>query len=136
MNTNLTAALACAWLASCLPLFAHHSFAAEFDQTKSITVTGVVTKVEWTNPHIHLYVDVKQEDGKITHWDFESGSPNGLGRQGWTRSTLKVGETVTVQGFRAKDGSSLASAGMVKLSDGRQVLEGAGDAGSAGDKPN
>ena len=136
MYAKLTAALSAGLFLSTMPMLAHHSFAAEFDQTKSITVTGVVTKVEWTNPHIHIYVDVKEEDGKIVHWDFESGSPNGLGRQGWTRNTLKVGETVTVQGFRAKDGSNLASAGMVKLADGRQILEGAGDAGSAGSKPN
>jgi hypothetical protein len=79
---------------------------------------------------------VKEENGKVTNWDFESGSPNGLGRQGWTRSSLKMGDTVTVQAFRAKDGSNLASAGKVKLPDGREVLEGAGDAGSAGEKPS
>jgi hypothetical protein len=136
MYTRRTAALAASLFLSVLPMLAHHSFAAEFDQTKSITLAGVVTKLEWTNPHVHFYVDVKEDGGKVTHWDFEGGSPNGLGRQGWTRNSLKVGDTVTVQGFRAKDGSNLASAGMVKLPDGRQVFEGAGDAGSAGEKPN
>jgi hypothetical protein len=118
------------------PMLAHHSFAAEFDQTKPVTTTGVVTKLEWTNPHIHFYVDVKQQDGTISHWDFEGGSPNGLGRQGWTRNSLKVGDTVTVQGFRAKDGSNLVSTGMVKLPNGQKIFEGSGDQGSAGEKPN
>ena len=135
MHTKLTT-LSASLLLSALPVLAHHSFAAEFDQAKLFTVTGVVTKLEWMNPHIHFYVDVKEDDGKIAHWDFESGSPNGLGRQGWTRNVLKVGDMVTVQGFRAKDGSNLASAGTVKLADGKQILEGAGDAGSAGSKPN
>jgi hypothetical protein len=135
MFTKSTGALAATLLASALPGFAHHSFAAEFDQDKPVTLTGVVTKLEWTNPHIHFYVDAKGADGKVLHWDFEGGSPNGLGRQGWTRNSLKVGDTVTVQGFRAKDGSNLVSTGMVKLPNGQQVFEGSGDQGSAGEKP-
>ena len=136
MHTRSIALLTAGLVLSAAPVLAHHSFAAEFDQAKSISLIGVVTKVEWTNPHVHFYIDVKDENGKIASWDLETGSPNGLSRQGWTRSSLKVGDTVTVQAFRAKDGSNLASAGMVKLPDGRQVFEGSGDAGSAGSKPN
>jgi hypothetical protein len=123
-------------LVASVPLFAHHSFAAEFDEGKSITLSGTVTKVEWLNPHVHFYLDVKDENGKVTVWDFETASPNGLSRQGWTRNALKAGDNITVQGVQAKDGSHLVSAGMVTLADGRKVFGGSGDAGSAGSKPS
>ena len=135
MSTNLLAICGAGLTLASLPLFAHHSFAAEFDDGKTITLTGTVTKVEWTNPHVHFYIDVKDPDGKVASWDFETGSPNGLGRQGWTRNALKVGDVITVKGFRAKDGSNFASAGMVTLADGQKVFGDAGDAGSAGEKP-
>ena len=105
------------------PAFGHHSFAAEYDSTKPVTLTGQVTKVEWMNPHARFYVDVK-EDGKVTNWEFELGSPNGLMRQGWTRNSLKQGDEITVDGYLAKDGSKLANARTVKLSDGRKVFAG------------
>src|SRR5215470_5211779 len=96
-------------LTSAMPVFAHHSFAAEFDATKPVNLTGVVTKVEWMNPHTYFYIDVKDsETGKITNWACEMGSPNGLTRQGWNRNTLHVGMVVTMNGTRAKDGSNRA----------------------------
>ncbi|SRR5260370_139245 len=115
-----------------VPMLAHHSFAAEFDPSKSITLTGVVTKVEWMNPHAHFLIDVKDENGKVVTWDLETGSPNALSRRGWTRHSLKEGDVVTVQAFRAKDGSSLASARMVTLADGRRVFGGSADDGGPG----
>jgi hypothetical protein len=103
---------------------AHHSFAAEFDEKQPITINGCVTKVEWMNPHAHFYLDVKDEHGKVVKWDFELGSPNALMHQGWMRGSLNLGDDVTVQGFRAKDGSNLVNARTVKLADGRSVFAG------------
>src|SRR5260370_3870451 len=87
-----------------VPMLAHHSFAAEFDPSKSITLTGVVTKVEWMNPHPHFLIDVKDENGKVVTWDLETGSPNAPAPPGSTRPSLKEGDLVTVQAFRLKDG--------------------------------
>jgi len=88
---------------------AHHSFAAEFDAAKALTLKGVVTKIEWQNPHTYFYLDVAASDGKVVNWGMEMGSPNGLMRQGWTRNSLKVGDVVTVEGSQAKDGSRTAN---------------------------
>jgi hypothetical protein len=106
------------------PVFAHHSFAAEYDSTKPVDVKGVVTKVEWTNPHARFYVDVKDEKGGVTNWNFELASPNVLSRNGWTRHSLKEGDTISVQGSKAKDGANLANARTVTLADGRKVFAG------------
>jgi hypothetical protein len=103
---------------------AHHSFAAEYDRDRTITVTGSVTKLEWTNPHARLYVEGKDETGKLLVWDFELGPPNGLMRRGWNRNSLKQGHTVTVSGFRSKNVAHVANARTVTLSDGRQVFAG------------
>lgn len=111
-------------LVSGLPLWAHHSFAAEYDSSKPIKVVGKVTKVEWTNPHARFYVTSKDDSGKVTDWNFELGSPNVLIRQGWKRSSLKEGDQVTVEGYMAKDGSNLANARRVTLADGRKVFAG------------
>jgi hypothetical protein len=105
-----------------MPVLAHHSFAAEFDASKPLKLTGTVTKLEWTNPHTWFFIDVKGEDGKITNWGFEMGSPNGLMRAGWTRNSMKVGEVVTVEASRAKDGSNNANARSVTLASTGQTL--------------
>ena len=107
-----------------LPVLAHHSFAAEYDATQPVTLKGTVTKFEWTNPHARFYVDVKDASGKITTWNLELASPNVLSRNGWTRHSLKEGDTVTVQGSKAKDGDNLANARTVVLADGRKVFAG------------
>ena len=110
-----------ALVASTVPLLAHHSFAAEFDSAKTVSFDGVVTKVEWTNPHVYFWVDVKDiKTGKVANWGCEMGSPNGLTRQGWTRNTLKVGMKVTVEGSQAKDGSAVANARNVTV-DGKKL---------------
>ena len=128
---------ACASLAVALGLTvfassasAHHSFAAEYDNNKQVTVKGVVQKVAWVNPHAYVYIDVADEKGKVTTWAFESLSPNALSRQGWSRNSLKVGETVTVNGYMAKDGKLLADGSvhansrMITTADGRKVFVG------------
>ena len=97
----------------------HHSFAADFDITKPVTLTGRVTKIEWMNPHVHIDIDAK---GKP--WSIELGSPNGLREHGWTQKTLKIGDVVTIEGSRAKDGSNLANARVVVLPGGARLLTG------------
>ena len=114
--------LAVAILLFAAPLFAHHSFAAEFDREQPLKVTGTVTKIEWTNPHIWISVDVKGSDGAVTNWAFQGGPPSYLTRAGWNRNDLKIGDTINIQGFRAKDGSNHAAGGQITLPDGRKVF--------------
>jgi Family of unknown function (DUF6152) len=115
-------------LAAAVPVLAHHSFAAEFDASKAIRLTGTLTKVEWTNPHSYFYIDVKSDSGEVIKWSCEAGSPGALSRRGFKRGDLKLGDTVIVDGYRAKDGSNLVDARRVTLPDGR-IVSGA----SAGD---
>ena len=116
------------------PVVAHHSFAAEFDASKPVKLTGVVTKIEWMNPHAYFYMDVTDETGKVTNWGMEMGSPNGLMRQGWTRNSMKIGESVTVEGSRAKDGSAIGNARVVILASTGQRLFAASSQGQSAGK--
>ena len=106
------------WLA---PLWAHHSFAAEYDSTKKVELKGVVTKSEWTNPHAHFYIDVTDPSGKVAHWNLELASPNMMQRNGWTRHSLKEGDVVVVVASQAKDGTATASAQTIQKSDGTKL---------------
>jgi hypothetical protein len=127
MKTKLAIFTAGAFFFSAVSLLAHHAFQAEYDASKPVNVTGVVKKVEWTNPHIWFYVDVKDESGKLTTWGFSGGPPGMLMRRGITRDVLKPGDVVKVEGFRAKDGSNNASGGNVTFADGRKVFAGAAE---------
>jgi hypothetical protein len=112
-----------------IPMVAHHSFAAEYDDKKPLKFENVVvTKVEWTNPHARFYVDVKDAKGNVTNWNFELASPNVLKRNGWSKSTLKEGDRITVQGSAAKDGALLGHAQTVTLPDGKRVFAGSNTA--------
>ena len=107
---------------SVVPVFAHHSFAAQYDRTKSIELKGTVTKVEWMNPHVYFYLDVADQSGKVTNWALEMGAPSALQRSGWNRNLLKVGDQVVVKGSLAKDGSHLANArAVVMASTGKEL---------------
>jgi hypothetical protein len=110
-------------LAAALPMLAHHSFSAEFDNTKTIVLHGTVTKVDWLNPHIYVYLDVKDEKtGATVSWQCEGGPPNTLTRNGWTKNDLKKGDLVTINGTLAKDASKTCNTSTVKLADGRTVF--------------
>lgn len=133
MNHRLSAALIAAGAflgVAASPVFAHHSFAAEYDSNKQITVKGTIKKLEWVNPHAYFWVDVKDESGKVVTYAFESLSPNALARQGWNRNSLKQGEEVTVEAYMAKDGKPLADGSIhansrsVTRADGRKVFVG------------
>ena len=115
--------------AAAMPVLAHHSFAAEFDDKQPVTLKGAVANVEWLNPHVWLYVDVKDESGATAHWQCEGGAPNGLTRQGWSKSSLKKGDEIIVEGFRAKDGTNTCSSRTVKLPDGRRLFAGSAEDG-------
>jgi len=113
-------------------LAAHHSFAAEYDGNKPITLTGAISTMLWSNPHAWIYVDVKGADGKIVNWAFETGGANALYRRGWKKTDLPVGEKVTIEGFLARDGSTHVNATNIKLPDGRQLFAGSSGTGSPG----
>jgi hypothetical protein len=125
MNTKLLAAtFAVVATAVAGQALAHHSFAAEFDSNAPIELTGTVTKVDWANPHTYFYLDVTNAKGDVESWALEMGSPNGLMRRGWTRDSMKIGDFVTVTGWRAKDGTTKGNARSVTLSTGRKLFAG------------
>lgn len=115
-------------IAGSTSLLAHHSFEAEYDEKKPVSLAGSVSKIDWMNPHIWVHIDVKDDKGVVAHWSCEGGNPNSLRRNGWMRDTLKAGDEVTIAGFRAKDGTNTCNMRSVKFADGKRVF-----AGSSGD---
>lgn len=134
MNRNLFAvyAITACLLCAVAPALAHHAFAAEYDSKKPINFTGKVTKVEFMNPHIYIYVDAKDASGTMTNYAVEGGTPNSLRRQGWGKDTIKVGETITVSGYRAKNGSNHVNGRTWTLADGRKLFGGSAGEGRVG----
>ncbi len=131
MKTTLSFALAVTLglLLAVAPMLAHHSFAAEFDGSKPMDLVGTVTKVDWVNPHSWIYIDVKSDDGTVANWGLETGPPNVLYRGGWRRDTVKPGDSITVHGFVAKDGSHTLAARQITTPDGRRLFAGSPDNG-------
>jgi hypothetical protein len=121
METKLKVLLAAALLSCGIAVKAHHSFSAVFDAASPVAVSGTVTKVEWMNPHAWFYVDVENEDAATVNWAFELGSPNGLRRRGWSRTTVKIGDVISVSGYRARDGSNRGNVASITLGDGREL---------------
>jgi hypothetical protein len=115
------------------PIVAHHSFAAEFDANSPIKLQGAVTKVEWINPHAWIHIDVKKSDGTVEQWAIEGGTPNTLLRQGFTKESLKIGTTILVEGYRAKDRSMRANGRDLTFTDGRKLFMGSSGTGAPGD---
>jgi hypothetical protein len=121
-------ALICSLLAA-VPLLAHHSFSAEYDQKQPVSFKGSVTKLEWMNPHVYFYVDATDADGKVAHWACEAGNPNALARRGWRKDSLKTGDQITVEGYRAKDGTFTMNARSITLANGSKVFATSSDDG-------
>jgi hypothetical protein len=122
MKTLIAALLSSVCLLAAAPSMAHHSFATQYDSEKPITLDGVVTKVEWMNPHARIYLDVKGEGGKTENWNLELASPNVLKRNGWGSKSLQVGDHIRVEGSMARDGSKMANAKTVTLPNGERVF--------------
>jgi hypothetical protein len=128
MRTKLASLVAgVSLLCSGIALAGHHSITGEYDPNKTVTLTGVVTKLEWTNPHARIYIDVTQPNKTVVNWNLELAASVALVRNGWTRNALKVGDTVTVEGIQARSGASIANARSVVLPGGRKVFSGAAD---------
>jgi hypothetical protein len=133
MKLKVCVLLASAGLAVTIPALAHHSFAAEFDASKAVRLKGTLTKIEWTNPHSYFYVDVKDEKGAVVNWGCEGAGPGALSRRGFKRGDIKLGDTLIVDGYAAKDGSHLIDARRVTLPDGRTIYGGTPGDGGPGD---
>lgn len=134
MKAKLVISMAGLMIAAALPMLAHHSFAAEYDSNKTVTLKGTITKVEWLNPHIWIYLDAKDDKGAMQHWQCEGGPPNALTRAGWSRDALKPGDAVTIEGFRSKDGTNTCNSRTAQLPDGRKVFSGTAEDGAPGKK--
>ena len=137
MSTKLFAVIGGAALlvAAATPVLAHHSFAAEFDSNKPVTIKGTVSKVEWTNPHSWIHIDVKAPDGKVETWAVEGGAPNALIRRGWTKNSFPVGVGIIVEGFQAKDSSLRANGRDITFPDGKKLFIGSEGTGAPEEKP-
>jgi Family of unknown function (DUF6152) len=122
MNPKVLALAAALLLPASAGVGAHHGFSSEYDEKKPLTLAGVVSKIEWMNPHARFYIDVKDANGKVTNWNFELASVNSLRRNGWTQFTLKVGDVVTASGYAALSGVPMANASSVRLSDGTRLF--------------
>ena len=121
LRRTVAFALGIVVLGAACQLSAHHGFESQFDINKKITITGSITKVEWENPHVHCYVDVKDASGAVTHYVVEGGAPRNLTRHGWTADTLKIRDTVTIQGYMSRDGTNAVSALKVTLPNGQKL---------------
>lgn len=132
MKLNICRLLISAAVLAGTPAFAHHSFAAEYDADQPVTLTGTLTKIEWTNPHGWIYIDVKGEDGKVTNWAVEFGAPNTLLRRGLRKSDFPTGVELVVKGYRAKSGSPTINGTSVKFPDGRNLFTGSSNPNAPG----
>jgi hypothetical protein len=132
MRTTLSSVIALGLLAAAAPLYAHHSFAAEFDQNKVVMLNGTVTVMEWVNPHAMIHLAVKNEDGTTTEWMIEGNTPNSLLRAGLTKKSLAPGTRIAVRGYRARSGDHIASGSAIMFADGKKLALGSGaDAGKS-----
>ncbi len=133
-TTTFAILLAAASIVASVPAWAHHSFAAEFDGSRSMRLVGTITRIEWTNPHSYFYIDVKDDKGSVVNWGCEGAGPGALTRRGWGKGDVKLGDTLIVDGYPAKDGSHIIDARRVTLPDGRIISGGsANDGGPASD---
>lgn len=124
MRSTVITSMAALSILAAAPVLAHHSFEAEYDEKKPVSLQGTVSKMDWMNPHIWVHINVKDDKGKVAGWSCEGGNPNSLRRNGWQRDTLKVGDQVLIDGFRAKDGTNTCNMRSVKFADGKRVFAG------------